>query len=303
MTYSIVARCHRTGQLGMGVASHVLAVGRIVRAEAGVGVVATQAMALLAHGDRALAQLRGGAAARDALDGTLAVDADAALRQVAVVDAGGGVAAHTGERCIAHAGHATGDGWSAQSNIAADPSVWTAMGEAFESTDGPLAWRLLAALDAAEAAGGDLRGRQSAALAVVNPEPAQDPLLDHVVDVRVDDHPAPLRELRRLVDLGLGAYDLERAEQALVRGDLEEAVRRYDAVLAEHPEQAEYRFWFAVALAGRERDELAASHLRRLTARDDGHRWLQLLERLPAAGLLDADAATNLVDRLSSPSG
>lgn len=193
MTYSIVARDSETGELGVAVQTHQPSVGALCPfAETGVGAVATQSIVEPAYGPRGLDAMRGGEPAPDALAQLLADDEQRALRQVAFVDAEGRVAVHTGDRCIAHAGHVVGDGFSCQANMMRDPGVPEAMAAAFTASTGGLAHRLLAALDAGQVAGGDIRGMQSAALIVVGAGR---------LDRRVDDHREPLAELRRLVDL------------------------------------------------------------------------------------------------------
>ncbi len=295
MTYSIVARCPHTGQLGIGVQSHVLAVGRIAPyAAPGIGVVATQSIVLMAHGQRVLDGMRAGMPAGEALNRSLALDEESALRQVGVVDAHGRAAAFTGDRCIPAAGHVVGDGYAAQANIAASAGVWEAMGEAFESAPGPLAMRLVAALEAAEAGGGELRGVQSAAVVVVTAADTGDPLVDRLVDVRVDDSPDPLRELRRLTGLAL-AYDrFEHAERELVAGHPDSASRLYDEIVAGHPDQEEFRFWHAVALARAGYAEAAAEAFAPLR-RTNGGRWNELVRRLVAVKLADDAAAAVLL--------
>ena len=199
-TYSIVARDPTTGELGVAVQSHWFAVGPIVPwVRPGVGAVATQSIAEPAYGPHALDRVAAnGSGAGATLDVLLGDDELSRFRQVAIVDAQGEVATHTGDGCIAHAGHRAGAQFSAQANMMASPDVWPAMAAAFESASGPLARRLLAALNAAEASGGDARGRQSSALVVA---PAEGEPWQRTVDVRVDDHPEPLRELERLLDL------------------------------------------------------------------------------------------------------
>ena len=199
-TYSIVARDPATGELGVAVQSHWFAVGPIVPwVRPGVGAVATQSIAEPAYGPHALDRLAAsGAGARATLEELVSKDELGRFRQVAIVDADGEVATHTGDGCIAYAGHRAGADFTVQANMMASPEVWPAMAAAFESAEGPLARRLLAALYAAEAAGGDARGRQSSALVVA---PAEGEPWRRSVDVRVDDHPEPLRELERLLDL------------------------------------------------------------------------------------------------------
>src|SRR5215212_7637491 len=196
-TYSIVARDRATGELGVAVQSHWLSVGSIVTwARPGVGAVATQSFAEPAYGPRLLDRLAAGERPGAALKELLESDAQERFRQVAVVDVAGTTAVHTGEGCITHAGHVEGEQYSAQANMMASAEVWPAMAEAFQSSDGSLPTRLLAALRAGEEAGGDVRGRQSAAMLVV---PAEGDPWRTVADVRVDDHPEPLDELARLL--------------------------------------------------------------------------------------------------------
>ncbi len=199
MTYSIVARDPGTGELGVAVQSRAFNTGAACAwAEPGVGAVATQSFTERRYGPRGLALLAEGRDPRDALDELLAADDEREVRQVAFVDTSGATAAHTGESCIPHAGHVNDQDVSAQGNMLRSPEVWPAMREAYHATAGTLAERLLAALDAAEAAGGDWRGRQAAGLVVAAGERDEQPSVDRVFDLRVDDHDEPLRELRRL---------------------------------------------------------------------------------------------------------
>lgn len=276
MTYSIVARDPASGELGVAVQSHWFSVGPIVPwAAPGVGAVATQANVEPAYGPRALALLHDGLGAREALDQLVAEDPGAAGRQVAVVDAGGGVAVHTGEACIAFAGHATGEGVSCQANIMATERVWPAMLEAFSAADGALTTRLLAALDAAESAGGDLRGRQSAAILVV---PAEGESWHTVVSLRVEDHPDPLPELRRLVGLHR-AYGLAgRADQLTNDGRHDEAAAFYREASELAPGNDELRFWAGLGAAQAGDLDTAVGEVRAAIAQHHG--WRDLLDRL-----------------------
>jgi uncharacterized Ntn-hydrolase superfamily protein len=302
MTYSIVARCAATGQLGVAVQSHFFAVGSVVPwVESGVGAVATQATAEVAHGPDTLSQLRDGRAPAEALAVVLRGDTQADVRQVAVVEAGGRASAHTGSACIAHASHVIGEGFSAQANMMYGPGVPEAMAAAFTAHDGSLAVRLLEALDAAESAGGDIRGRQSAALVVLDGSPSARPGHDRVVDVRVDDHPDPLAELRRLVALGAVYRAMEDADDAMAQGDLDTALAIYAESATRQPDQHELPFWHAVVLAGEGRVDDARFVAAPVFARSDGERWQELVRRLPAAGLLPADAAAQLLEPLERP--
>jgi uncharacterized Ntn-hydrolase superfamily protein len=197
MTYSIVARDRETGELGVAVQSRAFNTGAAVPWGApGIGVVATQSWTEISYGPLGLDLLRAGKTPEQALGELVAADADEAYRQVAILDAEGRVAVHVGSACIPAAGFAAGEGFSAQANMVDSERVWEAMAESFERSEGPLADRLLAALDAAEAAGGDWRGRQAGGILVV---PAEGKPWEREVDVRVDDHDDPLGELRRLV--------------------------------------------------------------------------------------------------------
>jgi uncharacterized Ntn-hydrolase superfamily protein len=289
-TYSIVARDAATGELGVAVQSHWFSVGVVVPwAEAGVGAVATQSFVDPSYGPAGLALMRAGRSAPDALRGLIEADAGRDVRQVAMIDALGRVAAYTGARCIAAAGHRGGEGYSVQGNLLARDEVWQTMAGAFESSSGALAERMLAALEAAERAGGDARGRQSAALLVVGPRSTGRPWEDRVLDLRVDDHPEPLAELRRLVRVA-GAYrSLNEGDVCVEKQDWDCAVRAYGAAEELLPEQAEVPFWFAVALAAAGRVEESLPVFRRSFARD--RRFMELVGRLPAAGLLPQDEA------------
>jgi uncharacterized Ntn-hydrolase superfamily protein len=275
-TYSIVARDPETGELGVAVQSHWFSVGPIVPwVRPGVGAVATQSIAEPAYGPRALDRLAGGASAPEALDELLRADPQARFRQVAVVDASGNVAVHTGAGCIAHAGDERGDAFSAQANMMASAEVWPAMARAYEGAAGPLARRLLAALHAAEAQGGDARGRQSAALLVA---PAEGEAWRTKVDLRVDDHPEPLGELDRLLDLA-DAYELASEGDDLVgEGRHAEAGDRYRRAAELAPGNHELLFWAGLASAQAGDLPTALDQVREAIRLQPG--WEGLLERL-----------------------
>ena len=275
-TYSIVARDADTGALGVAVQSHWFSVGSVVSwGRAGVGTVATQSVAEPAYGPRLLDRLQKGEALDAALKALLAEDEAAHLRQVAAVDAAGAIAVHTGEGFIEFAGHATGEAFSAQANMMASPEVWPAMAEAFSSSEGPLARRLLVALEAAERAGGDVRGRQSTALLVV---PGEGEGWRREVELRVEDHPEPLDELGRLLDLH-DAYALAADGDELVgEGRHEEAADRYKRASQLAPDNDELLFWAGLSLAqGGEVEQGAATVQRAIDARQG---WRELLLRL-----------------------
>lgn len=259
-------------------------------------MVATQSVVEPAYGPKGLGQLRRGASAPDALRRLLGDDENAAVRQVAIVDNHGRAAVHTGPRCIREAGHRVADGVSAQANMMERATVPGAMIEAFRSTAGELAPRLLAALEAAEREGGDIRGRQSAALVVVAPRATGQPMTDKPVDLRVDDHPDPVAELRRLVEVH-GAYaHVETADELAASGDLDGALAEYRTAHAKQPENAELAFWHGVTLAANGREEEARALLRPVFEQHEG--WRELLRRLPDSGLFPEDPA--LLDRMTA---
>ncbi len=278
MTYSIVARDPSSGQLGVAVQSHWFSVGPIVPwAQAGVGAVATQANAEVSYGPQGLELLGQGLGAREALDRLLAADPGASGRQVAIVDAHGSVATHTGSLCIPFAGHATGDAVSCQANIMASERVWPAMLEAFNSASGALAARLMAALDAGELAGGDLRGRQSAAILVVPPRGTH---WQAIVSLRVEDHPEPLAELRRLLRLH-EAYELAgRADELVNEGQHDEAASLYRRAGELAPDNHELRFWAGLGAA--QAGDVDSGVADVVAAIEQQPGWRELLGRLPA---------------------
>ena len=288
-TYSIVARDPVTGDFGVAVQSHWFQVGPSVPwAEAGAGAVATQSFTRIEYGPQGLQLMKEGKSAREALDALLAQDPQKDVRQVAMVDAQGRVAAWTGPKCIAAAGNQTGNGFSVQANLMDKPTVWPAMARAFEAAKGDLADRMLAALEAAEAEGGDIRGRQSAALIVVRARSTGEPWNDRLVDLRVDDNPAPLVELRRLLALHRAYDEMNQGDEAVAVDQIPKAVEHYTRAAQLAPEIAELPFWQAVTLFSAGREEEALKLFREVFAREE--RWIRLVPRLPAAGLLPGDA-------------
>jgi uncharacterized Ntn-hydrolase superfamily protein len=275
-TYSIIAHDPRSGQVGVAVQSHWFGVGTVVTwAEAGVGAVATQSLAEPTYGPDGLRLMREGMPAGEALDRLTEADSGAPVRQVAMVDSRGRAAVHTGSSCVAHAGHRTGPGFTCQANMMLSPTVPDAMAAAYEAARGPLDARLLAALDAAEAEGGDIRGRQSAALLVVAPEGEP---WRRQLDLRVDDHPDPLAELRRLHHLQR-AYDLsEQAEELVAEGRHEEAAPLFEQAAEVAPESDELLFWSGLAAAQGGDMAVAVARVRAAAALNPS--WYELLTRL-----------------------
>jgi uncharacterized Ntn-hydrolase superfamily protein len=280
-TYSIVARDAATGEVGVAVQSHWFSVGSVVPwTRAGVGAVATQALPDPAMGPRLLDRLQAGEDPAAALGAELTGDDLAAHRQVGLVSADGRAAAHSGGHCMAHAGHAVGDAVSCQANVMAGTGVWGAMADAFGAADAalPLARRLLLALHAAEAAGGDVRGRQSCAIAVA---PAAGEPWRRTVDLRVEDHPEPVAEMARLLDVH-DAYVLATLGDVLAgEGRHEEAGDAYRRAAERAPDNPELLFWSGLSASAAGRPEQAVEQVRRAIELQPG--WAELLARLPAA--------------------
>lgn len=289
-TYSIVARDPETGALGVAVQSSYFAVGTQVSwAEPGIGAIATQAIAEVAYGPEGLELLAEGLSAREVLDRLLAADPGAALRQVAIVDAHGEVAAHTGVMCVPACAHAIGSGYSVQGNMLESDAVWQAMGPAFEQATGDLAERLTVALEAAERAGGDIRGRQSAALLVMSGTLSSKPWEGRLIDLRVDDHPSPLEELRRLLSIRRAYSILEEARKTIGSGDIEAALLLMDGARALRPGDPQFSFWTGVGLANAGRSEEARRFLEECFRADEA--WRELARRLRKIGLYSGDPA------------
>jgi uncharacterized Ntn-hydrolase superfamily protein len=290
-TFSIVARDSTTGELGVAVQSHWFSVGSSVTwAEAGVGAVATQSFIDPAYGPLGLDLMRAGKSASQSLAAILTADPGKDVRQVAMIDAHGDVAAHTGVKCIPAAGQIVGRNYSVQANLMLNGKIWGAMAAAFESAQGPLAERMLAALDAAQGAGGDIRGKQSAAILIVKGTSSGRPWADRLMDLRVEDHPDPLAELRRLVRLHRAYEHMNDGDLAVEKGDVDGALHHYGTAEAMFPDNLEMKFWHATALvnAGRVKESLLL--FRDVFARDP--HWATLVPRLPATGTLVADDAT-----------
>jgi uncharacterized Ntn-hydrolase superfamily protein len=296
-TYSIVARDPESGQLGVAVQSHYFAVGSIVTwAEAGVGAVATQSVADPAYGKLGLDLMRAGKSAPDTLAGLLASDSLKEIRQVAMVDSQGRVATHTGSSTIPEAGHIVGDGFSVQANMMLKNSVWPAMAEAYRAAKGELVDRLLAALDAAEIEDGDIRGKQSAAILIVEGQGTGRPWSDTIFDLRVDDAAEPLLEIRRLVSIRRSYIHKRRADLALEKSDLDTMEREYAAAERLSGENPEMRYWHAVALLGLGKSDEGIAMLREVAARDCN--WVELTLRLPAMFLRIDSSVTERIRKL-----
>jgi len=285
-TFSIVARDTATGEMAIGVQSHWFSVGTIVSwGRSGVGVVATQSFVNPAYGPNGLDLMSEGKSAEEALQLLVEGDRGRDYRQVAFLDSRGSVSAYTGKSCISSASHAIGDNYSVQANMMLNDNVVPAMSRAFvENQDLPLAERVLQVLLEAQAAGGDIRGKQSAALIVVGPEVVEEAWSDHTIDLRVDDHRDPLKELDRLLRVHRAYEHMSRGDLAVEHQDMEAALREYGAAEKMFPRNLEMKYWKAVALANNGRMEESLSIFEYVFDRDEN--WRELTRRLPASGLL-----------------
>ena len=287
-TYSIVARDPETGDLGVAVQSHWFSTGSLVTwAAPGVGAVATQATVEVSYGPKGIERMFDGQPPQKVLADLLAADEDREVRQVAMINCRGQVAAHTGSRCIAEAGHQLGSQYSVQANMMLKNTVWSAMAKAFESSTGRLPDRLLVALDAAQAEGGDIRGMQSAAMLVVTGNRTEHFWTETIADIRVEDHAHPLEELRRLWKLQQAYESMNIGDTFLAQGKVEEAMIAYKEGVDSAPGVKELPFWQAVTLADSGRLDEALPLFDEVFKADPN--WSLLLTRLPAAGLMKPD--------------
>jgi uncharacterized Ntn-hydrolase superfamily protein len=287
-TYSIVARDPATGELGVAVQSHYFSVGPVVPwAEAGVGAVATQSLVLVDYGPKGLDLMRQGLTAQQALDTLVHADSSSDVRQVAMVDAKGNVATHTGKKCIPDAGHKAGNQYSCQANLMENATVWPAMSAAFEKAQGDLAERMMQALEAAQKAGGDIRGKQSAAILIVKAQSTGKPWADRVMVLRVEDSEDPLKELRRLIRLRR-AYTLEdEGDNMIAAKKPDEALKAYEEAVKLAPDVIELQFWAAVSMYTNGREAEALKLFREAFSREK--QWVDLIPRLAKVGLFPDD--------------
>jgi len=287
-TYSIVALDETTGELGVAVQSHWFSVGALVPwAQAGVGAVATQSFIKVAYGPEGLQLMREGKTAEEALTILLDQDEGKAVRQVGMVDAIGNVAVHTGKDCIDFAGHIVGENYTIQANLMEKSTVPEAMANAFESTSGGLADRMLAALEAAQNEGGDLRGKQSAAMLIVSGKPTGISYKDVVLDLRIEDHPTPIKELKRLIRIHKAYIHANKGDHYMETGQIELALKEYDQATEYYPENPELPFWTAVTLVGANRLDEALPIFKDVFARDP--KLKVLVPRLVKSKLLPDD--------------
>ncbi|HYF32849.1 MAG TPA: DUF1028 domain-containing protein [Chitinophagaceae bacterium] len=290
-TYSIVARDENTGELAVGVQSHWFSVGTTVSwAEAGVGAVATQSFVNKSFGLRGLELLKKGLNAKQALAELLKDDEARDVRQVAIIDRDGSVATHTGKSCIQYAAHIQGHQFSVQSNMMLNDKVNQAMADAFKKSAGkPLAERVLLSLEAAESAGGDIRGKQSAAILVVPGDSHGKPWDERTVDLRVDDAPEPLKEMRRLLTVHTAYQHMNNGDLAIEQNNMERAMQEYSAAMKLMPANLEMQYWTAVTLANNKQVDKAIPIFQKVFAQDKN--WKELTRRLPAVNLLTVSEA------------
>lgn len=287
-TYSIVARDPKTGEMGVAVQSHWFSVGSIVSwGEAGVGVVATQSFVNPSFGQRGLEMLKQEMTAQEVVDLLIASDEGRNFRQLAIVDAKGNSAAYTGAKCIPEAGHIVGDNYCVQANLMLSNLVWSEMSKAFESSDGPLAERLIAALEAAQNVGGDIRGQQSAAILVVRGEATGKLWEDRYIDLRVEDHPEPVKEIKRLLKVFRAYEHMNNGDLAVEKNDMKLAMEHYSAAMKMFPENLEMKYWPAVTLVNNNQLEEALPIFKEIFSIDDN--WRKLTPRLTKVGMLNAN--------------
>lgn len=286
-TYSIVAYDSATGEFGAAVQSHYFKVSDVIWVEAGVGAVATQSLVDFAYGPLGLAMMKNGKSAKQALDGLLASDSSFQVRQVAMIDRNGVVATHTGNKCIAEAGHQVGKFYSVQANLMRNNTVWGAMAQAFEKTKGDLAERMMAALEAAQKEGGDIRGMQSAAMVVVSGKPTGMIWKDRTIDIRVDDSPLPLLELRRLLNISRAYRHMDRGDEYITDKKFDSANFEYATAAELAPGNPEILFWHAQTLVMAGEIERALPIFKEVFKADSS--WRTLVPRLVNSDLLPED--------------
>jgi uncharacterized Ntn-hydrolase superfamily protein len=290
-TFSIVARDPVTGEMAVGVQSHWFSVGTAVSwGEAGVGVVATQSFVNKSYGLKGLELMKKGKTAPEALKELLAAVEGREVRQVAMIDVNGNVNSYTGKSCIDYAGNIVGKNYSVQSNMMLTDKVNNAMSKAFEGSEGkPLAERVLIALKAAQAVGGDIRGKQSAVILVVAGKSTGQPWNERLIDLRVDDNKAPLDELDRLLRLYRAYEHMDKGDLATEKNDMKLAMEEYGAAMKMFPENLEMQYWTAITLANNKKVAEASKLLQKIYAKDAN--WRELTKRLPKVNLLNVSEA------------
>jgi uncharacterized Ntn-hydrolase superfamily protein len=284
-TFSIVARDPETGEMGVAVQSHWFSVGSIVSwAEAGVGAIATQSFVNVSFGSRGLELLKEGKTAQEALKTLIDSDEGRDMRQLAIINAKGNVAAYTGKKCIPDAGHIVGDNFSVQANMMLNDKVWPAMEQAFKQSKGHLAERMVAALEAAQQAGGDIRGKQSAAILVVKGKSTGKVWEDRLIDLRVEDYPEPIKEIKRLLKVFRAYEHMNAGDLAIEKNDVQGALKSYGTAGEMFPDNLEMKYWHAVSLANVGMVNESLPIFKTIFEKDQN--WKTLTQRLPGVGLL-----------------
>ncbi|MDB5228183.1 MAG: hypothetical protein JWN78_2376 [Bacteroidota bacterium] len=290
-TFSIVARDEKTGEMAVGVQSHYFNVGTAVPwGEAGVGVVATQAFVNRSFGPRGLELMKQGKSPQEALDILIQADTGREVRQVALLDTFGRVATHTGKNCIVFAGQKNGPNFSVQANMMLNDKVIPAMELAWKNNAfQPLAERVVEVMKAAQVAGGDIRGQQSAALLVVNPRSTGKSWQDRVMDLRVEDNKQPIKELERLVKISRAYDHMDKGDLLMEKNDMKGAMEEYNASMRLNPSNFEMQYWTAITLANNKHVDKAVELLQKIYVKDPN--WRELTKRLPKCGLLTVTPA------------
>src|SRR4030095_13649077 len=284
-TFSIVARDSVTGEMGVAVQSHWFNVGASVGwGEAGVGVIATQSFVNPSYGLRGLELLKQGRSPKEVVDELTAGDEGRDFRQLAVLDASGRTASYTGKKCIDGAGNIAGVNYSVQANLMLNDKVWGAMEKAFKETTGPLAERMIAALEAAQSVGGDIRGMQSASIMVFKGKSTGDPWNDKLIDLRVEDSPEPVKEIKRLLKVQRAYEHMNAGDLATEKNDMTLAMKEYNAAMEMFPDNLEMKYWTAVTLANNKRVDDALPLFKEVFEKDKN--WYELTSRLPKSDLL-----------------
>ena len=291
MTYSIVARDQKTGQLGVAVQSHYFSVGPVVPwARAGVGAVATQSMVEISYGPMGLDLIASGKSSKEALESLLKTDPKADTRQVGMVDSKGVVATHTGSKCIDFAGHSAGEGFSCQANLMRNDTIWGAMEKAYvKSSELKFPERLVSALEAAENAGGDVRGKQSAAILVVSPQLYPNLWMGRLLELRVEDSAQPIEELKRLVKLKRGYEWAEKGDDLLSSGKIKESSEAYATALEYAPENEEILYWKGITMLASRLQEEGSRILVEIFKKNKS--WVQVTKSLVDRGYVTKNEA------------
>ncbi len=286
-TFSIVARDSITGEMAVAVQSHWFSVGTVVSwGEAGVGVVATQSFTNKSFGIRGLELLKQGKSPREAMDILLKDDPGKEVRQVAILDSNGRVATHTGKNCIDEAGHSNGNNFSVQANMMLNDKVWPAMEAAWKSNQKlALAERMIEVLKAAQSAGGDIRGKQSAVLMVFRGTATDAPWDDKLIDLRVDDAFEPINEMERLLRVHRAYEHMNNGDLYTEKADMENAMKEYNEAMKMFPANLEMQYWTAITMANNKKIKEASAMLKKVYAKDTN--WRELTRRLPKVGLLN----------------